>query len=261
MTTTTKTHRFGSILMGLAFLLCLVGCNQTTQTTSGQDYLSRYPASPTGATDANLDAEVREIAAVEPLLRFPARIGLAKVANGKISNLTEAEFAAWEDAKAALGTEFGEFIPVSPLVAEMVYRPSGGSDVAAEIVRKIRLGAARQHLDAVLIYEVFSRSDQVTLPTAVANWTIIGAYIVPSEQTETVGHANALLVDVRNGYPYGTASASAERKDLSTLVGNYDRKRKSERRAQDAATFNLIPEVVGMMETLRRELPRTAQAR
>ncbi|MGB0743511.1 MAG: hypothetical protein ACPGSB_03195 [Opitutales bacterium] len=234
----------------------LIGCENNTQTTSGKDYISKYePATPTGS-GSTIDEEVREIASVEPILRFPARIGLAKIYNGQIANLSELEAKAWNEATEKLGSSFGEFLPVSPLIAEMVYKPNANNTKlnATEVVRKIRLGAARQHLDAVLIYEVFSQTDDKTLPTAVAVWTIIGAYIVPSEESTSVGYANALLVDVRNGYPYGTASASATETDLSTMVNSYGNKRRQGDKAQVAAALNLVPEVVTMFENLQREL-------
>jgi hypothetical protein len=77
-------------------------------------------------------------------------------------------------------------------------------DRPSDIFRKVRLGAARQHLDYVLIYEVFSETKTTKLASSVANWTIIGGYFVPSREIETSGFANALLLDVRNGYPYGS---------------------------------------------------------
>lgn len=77
-----------ALLLGLAF--AFVGCNSTTQTTSGRDYISKYEAAPTGGGQS-IDAEIREIASVEPILRFPAKIGLAKIHNGQIANLSEAE--------------------------------------------------------------------------------------------------------------------------------------------------------------------------
>jgi hypothetical protein len=241
----------------LSTALLFAGCD-TTQTTSGKDYISKYEPASAFASNSRIDHEVREIASVEPILRFPARIGLAKIHNGQISNLSEAEAEAWTEATSELGSAFGEFIPVSPLIAEMVYTKSSNvkGQNAAEVVRKIRLGSARQHLDAVLIYEVFSKTDQKTLPTAVANWTIIGAYIVPSKESKTVGYANALLVDVRNGYPYGTADARATEIDLSTMVNQYSNKRRQGNEAQVAAALNLVPEVVTMFEKLQKELPK-----
>ena len=123
-----------------------------------------------------------------------------------------------------------------------------------ELVRKIRLGAARQHIDVVLLYELFSETDSETLATAVANWTILGMYIMPSEKTATVGHANALLLDVRNGYPYGTVSATAEDSDIFAAVGAWKRTRNLERRNRLATARKLIPEVEKMMRTLKDEL-------
>ncbi|MEM1224013.1 MAG: hypothetical protein AAGH40_14790 [Verrucomicrobiota bacterium] len=251
--------KYNTYLLTVACLLgCLIltGCNQTTQTTSGTDYISKYPNNPTART-SSIDEEVKEIASVEPILQFPARIGVAKIFQGELVNLHEEEALAWQEARSELGSDFGEFIPVSPLIAEMVYTaPSQqGKPDAKEVVRKIRLAAARQHLDAVLIYEVFSKSSEQTLSTSIAYWTIIGAYVVPSEQVETVGYANALLLDVRNGYPYGTATATASMKDVNTLIGHYDQKRRQEMTTQIAASLNLVPETVEMFRTLKGKLP------
>ncbi|MGJ8641078.1 MAG: hypothetical protein ACSHYA_16935 [Opitutaceae bacterium] len=249
------------ITTSIVAALCLfsAGCGNETQTTSGKDYLSKFPANPTGAAttvEQTINAEVAEVASVEPLLSFPARIGLAKIYNGAISNLSEAEAIEWENAKAHLGSDFGEFVPVSPLIAEMVYTPrtKTNANQAAEVVRKIRLGAARQHLDAVLIYEVFSKTSKKTLASSVAAWTIIGAYIVPSHENTTVAHANALLIDVRNGYPYGTASADAKEVDLSLMINQYNNRVDQQNKAQVAAALKLIPEVTQMFETLKSEL-------
>jgi len=60
----------------LAASLTLAGCETTTQYTSGADYLSRYQNSPM-TQNASTDLAVKDIAAVEPDLQFPARIGLS----------------------------------------------------------------------------------------------------------------------------------------------------------------------------------------
>ena len=193
------------LILPLAITLFVsTGCNSyTTQTTSGREYLSKYP-NPIGVEASGINEEIEEIADIEPQLNFPARIGLAKLYNGRISNLASEESEAWTKARDELGPGFGEFVPVSGLIAESVYtqpksrRSATGTQA---ILRKLRMGAARQHLDAVLVYEVFSRTKTTSLATAVSNWTLVGAYFIPSKEIETVGHANALLLDVRNGYP------------------------------------------------------------
>ena len=247
-----------TILLAAITSLILSGCNSTTQTTSGTDYLSKYPDSHANNQlgSGQVNREVMEVASVEPLLQFPARIGLARIVNGDLSNLPREEGRAWQEAANRIGKDFGEFVPISPLIAEMVYgeRAPNTPRNTREIIRKIRLGAARQHLDAVLIYEVYSQTRRETLSTAVANWTIIGAYVVPSEKTETVGFSNALLVDVRNGYPYGTATASATKKNVFSAAVAGDKKRGMEERNRIASSLKLIPEVEDMMKRLKREL-------
>ena len=138
-----KAHTKTLALISIATAILLGGCQSTTQTSSGTDYLNKYPTATMGSSDPShgqtLSEEIAEIANVEPILRFPARIGLAKVYNGQITNLTETEAAAWMDARSELGNDFGEFIPVSSLIAEMVYTPGGHSqkNQASEIVRKV----------------------------------------------------------------------------------------------------------------------------
>ncbi len=69
----------------LAAASLLAGCDASTQTTSGRDLTSSppIPSAPSAGSNAgNIDARVRAVAAVEPLQRFPARIGIARV--GKV---------------------------------------------------------------------------------------------------------------------------------------------------------------------------------
>ena len=73
----------------------------------------------------------------------------------------------------------------------------------------IRLAGARQHLDAVLIYEVDATADSKNNPLSLADWTIIGAFVLPSQDVKAQGVAQAILLDVRNGYHYGSVQAVA----------------------------------------------------
>ena len=114
-------------------------------------------------------------------------------------------------------------------------------------------GAARQHLDHVLIYEVFSETKTTKLAYSVANWTIIGGYFVPSREIETTGFANALLLDVRNGYPYGSASASLNAKEFSASQTYRDKSRNLADKNQISTVIKLIPEVQQMMKKLIKE--------
>ncbi|MEZ5671634.1 MAG: hypothetical protein R3E08_04310 [Thiotrichaceae bacterium] len=45
---------------------------------------------------------------------------------------------AWLEAAQRLGTSFGEFVPISPLIAEMVTEKTSGTPLQ-NIIRKVRL--------------------------------------------------------------------------------------------------------------------------
>ena len=251
--------------IGLLLVLSLasIGCqSHSVQMTSGKKYLSNYTnydATETNASDLN--EEVKAIASIEPSIQFPSRIGLVKLFNGRITNLSVEEIEAWEELRRTMGATFGDFIPVSPMIAEMVYTPretnSKSKGNPSDIFRKVRLGAARQHLDHVLIYEVFSETKTTKLASSVANWTIIGGYFVPSREIETAGFANALLLDVRNGYPYGTASATLNATEFSASQNYRDNSRNLSDKNQVSTVIKLIPEVQQMMEKLMEESKQT----
>lgn len=256
----------------LVFLSCfaLIACEHATQTTSGREYLSsveqykRNTAQNAMAADSDMSDLLKQVASVEPTLRFPARIGLARVDKGQLTNIPAAEIEAWMTSKENLGKEFGEFIPVSPLIAQMVTqsvnfyggeKPYGNRDVISEI----RLAAARQHLHAVLIYEVYSKSEESKNVLAVADWTIIGGYILPSRMEKADGYAKAMLIDVIQGYPYGTAEhIVTNKKSMSSSWGWGSEHRYDGSKLGDAvktqAAVELTTEVEAMFKELKEKL-------
>jgi hypothetical protein len=204
----------------------LAGCS-AKQTTSGREYLAQYSKVPmmSGPTVVSedgkttrhyksIDERVREVAAVEPILKFPARIGIARITDGALTVMPAEEAQSWDELCKKLGPRFGECVPVSPMVARMVSRDSSdyydGSITGT--MDTIRLGAARQHLDAVLVYEVLSRETSHKNILAVANLSVIGGYVLPANRHDAVGLGNALLIDVIQAYPYATFSTTVDKK-------------------------------------------------
>jgi rhombotail lipoprotein len=244
----------------LSLLCCyLTACNYNVQTTSGEEYLSKYPT-PNDYNQnkpyQNIDAEVRQVAAIEPQLQFPARIGIAKIINGKLASMSHEEANLWFKAREQLGGQFGEFVPVSPLIAEMVtgQNPSSSQSSLYDVIRKIRLGAARQHLDVVLLYEVYGKFQHSSNLLSLMDLTIVGAYISPGQSLQADGYAKALLLDVRNGYPYGTAEGVATKEGLSTRVGRSARERALYENTVLMATEKLVESVQKMFFELKQKL-------
>ncbi len=258
----------------LGMVLLLVGCETYTQTTSGSEYLSRYAAQAQAAGAGAMDAEISEAADVEPILTFPARVGIARIVRGRLSAMPRAEAEAWSAMARDLGPGWGEFLPVSPLIAALARQPLTKAEregygcgaygpCIEQTVRDIRLAAARQHVDVVLIYETLSRSERTTNPLAITWLTLIGFYIAPSESIEADGIAQAVLLDVRNGYTYGYASTTVEdaAATLSTMIDASNAAEKVDDKAKLAAALALTEEVGEMAQRLRMELAEKRAAR
>lgn len=239
----------------LLALLLLSGCANDVQTTSGAAYLAARPEFD-ARTGTEMDRAVAAAANVEPLLRFPARIGLARIRNGDISTIPPREADAWIAFGRANG-QYGTFVPISPLVAELTAGPAydaSGARAARSVIDRVRLGAARQQVDAVLVYTAASQTQDNSSPLSLLDLTIIGAYLVPSRSVGGEATASALLLDVRNGYPYGTATATSRETGFVPSVGSGRRSSDLASDAEVAAVGKLTTEVDAMMRRLQTEL-------
>jgi hypothetical protein len=245
------------------FVLCLglVACDSHIQTTSGADYLDKYKKVPAGAIatgkNSSLEDQIRKVAAVEPTLKFPARIGLARIDNGRLSTMPGEEVTAWDKVKVNLGKGFGELVPLNPMIADMVSQSvEASSDIKSlSVMDKIRLGAARQHLDAVLIYEVYSKSGSESNILSIANLTIIGGFILPSRALNAEGFANAMLIDVVQGYPYGTVDVIVDKEEVyASSWGSRNKETDLANSVKTKAAIKLSDEAEKMFQKLRLEL-------
>lgn len=237
-----------SVLVLLATMM--LGCaDHSVQTTSGKDYLAKYKS--TGKTEVaanprptksspvarvTFDQALHHVANIEPTLSFPARIGVAKIGcwmgydqpsdqgltlepcKGS-QHLHPDEVTAWSEMASNLGTSFGTIIPISALAINDALQEAGRIGLepgSLNQVERVKLAAARQHLDAVIIYETEQRSTKDTNALAIGDLTLIGAFVLPSKRVEGQAYAAAIMVDPRSGYPYGQIEASAESGDRYT---------------------------------------------
>jgi hypothetical protein len=242
----------------VALLTLLGGCATTTQVSSGGDYLAARPEY-SAANGTELDKQVERAANVEPLLRFPAKLGLARISGGRFVPVPPREADAWI-AFAQTHGQFGEFVPVSPLVGQMAAEAAGYPTPAnpfgnvPSALREIRLGAARQHVDAVLVYTVAGSSTDQLSPLSVLDLTLIGAYLVPSRMIAGSAVASRLLFDVRNGYAYGTLSATSKQDGFVPTAGSGAQSQVLQVDAQVDAVGKLSGEADKMLTQLRADL-------
>lgn len=243
-----------NLVLVAALIAGLGACETHLQTSSGADYLARYDATHESANSVatDIDEDVRRIAAIEPTLAFPARIGLARIEHGALTTLPEDEARIWQGVLEELGSDYGEFVPVSPLIASMVSdAPMRRSNNTAAIIGHIRRGAARQHLDYVLTYEVGSSRDEKANALALADLTVIGMFVLPSRTIEVEASASGLMLDVRTGYPYATLTTHAEKSGVSRVVSDGSTARTYADKAETRAVAKLAQEFGDSMAELQ----------
>ena len=228
--------------------LLLASC-ATTQMTSGAVYNTRGVTA-NYVSASTIDAEIAQIAAVEPNLAFPARIGIAFVRNGQLQSLPSDHMASWSPLVDKLQPNYGTIVPISPLITQMV-SSSTAQNSRVDAINNIRRGAARQHVDYVLIYEV-AQTDQDKRSNALSltDLSVIGLFIMPSRELEVEATASAIFLDVRNGYPYGTATGLATKDGLTTATGSGSKRRRLQDRAEIAAVEALTDDVETMFDGL-----------
>lgn len=198
-------------------LVFTAACTQTVQTTSGLAYLAdRGPVS---------DSAIAQAAAGEPTLSFPAKIGIARVIGHYITAPTQAELALLTQIRPT-PDPLGEFIPVSPLLAQTLTFEHGETTI-----RKVQLTAARQHLDYVLIY-VLSRE---------------------GNGFNATGRAGILMMDVRSGYVYATASTAANVAGLGSIRRGW-----GDRILSDAAAAKLVQTALPDIDAIFQNLSARA---
>ncbi|NNE56971.1 MAG: hypothetical protein HKN36_02585 [Hellea sp.] len=235
------------IMIGAATLLA--GCSTHVQTTSGADFLDRYQQSPAYSSLSTVDADIMNIAAIEPDIRFPARIGLARIENGQLATIPGDEASYWSDMAEREGHRYGDFVPVSPTVAAMVARRDG--DRVFNVVDDIRRGAARQHLDYVLLYEVTNKDQRLSNGLGFTDATILGLFLIPSRKVEVDTVASAILLDVRNGYPYATTTTFADNRSTTTKSGARSKRTKLEDKGRLQSVEKLVDEIEVALQDLK----------
>ena len=111
-----------------------------------------------------------------------------------------------------------------------------------------------QPLDAVLIYEVNQWGRKRSNFLSVANLTILGGFILPTTTASENVTANAILIDVQQGYPYGHAEVSHEDESLTTSWGSESTRDGLREPTRTTAVKRLSEDVQEMLSKLRLQL-------
>lgn len=112
-------------------------------------------------------------------------------------------------------------------------------------VKAVRRAAARQLLELVLIIDVTTKSSPAL---ANANVTRMDGAFHPSRKIAATSIGRAVLVDVRNGYVYGTAEANEDVTGLGSSFWSDRREVALREEAIKATSKPLFPEILTMLQ-------------
>lgn len=89
------------------------------------------------------------------------------------------------------------------------YLVINNSTVQDRTVQAVRVAAARHRADAVLMIDTHRDTNRHLNPLSVTYLTLIGGYIVPGTEVESLGIISGTLWDTRNQYLYATSYSDA----------------------------------------------------
>jgi hypothetical protein len=226
-----------------ATALAIVGalCAAVSQGCSAK-YVT--PGGPANLADINR-ADIRELAERRPAAKFPARIALVRVqaagyksqtadgvGRGAFTVITVQELFGDKELRAV--SSWREVAGVAPLNSLLLPATLGSLD-------DLRVSAAKVQADVLLVYTIdtlFRVQGRVHAPLA-----ILSLGILPDRDAKVTSTASALFIDVRTGFVYGLADATASASQLTNAwdsIEAVDRKRlEAERQAVDKLVTNL----------------------
>jgi hypothetical protein len=201
---------------GLAVVGIIGGCTSSglsPREVRGQDYAtyvySMYDPLATGTTPA---------AAHQPVAT-PAKVAVAQLG----------EVAPPSLMMDALRKEHAAFASVQPIpgVIDVGYVPGqrgtpteySARQVAAEQGQRMRRYASDVGADYLFLFGGTVDEATTNTPLTLANATIIGAFIVPSEKLQAQVRASGSLIDVKSGQVVLAVSADANKSRVSPTVG------------------------------------------
>ncbi len=189
-----------------------------------------------------LDQRAAAAANARPSVAFPARIGIARLESGRVTAMPPEEWEAWRRLGQQTGPDVAVFSPVSALVAQSL-TPTPLSRTPHDAISHLRLAAAREQLDLVLLYDVTIDHTLDRTEATLLDATIVGAWLFPTHRSHATAHASGTLIDVRSGLGYGSALGQARDVCSATLLGSQDKLHEQRIRVARKAVAELAPEM------------------
>lgn len=189
-----------------------VSCSKGFNRTGLKDQLSSSPytfevakvgAASDGKTGGEITAEdIAKARAKKPQLKFP--FSLAVYADGfSLAKMDKDLLSEWQTKLQNRGVVTNIF-PLSKIGMRST------SQYSSPALTELRLAAAEQGADALLVVRAAYDTDSYVNPFSLFYLTLIGYFIVPGSNLDILAMLDSAVIDVGNGYVYATAQAEGQ---------------------------------------------------
>lgn len=242
----TEAKLVGRLLSAMFLIAVLAGCSTSHGFDRGQLSQRLGENEPKQITDQ----DIRSAMARKPQLRFPFKLAVELGSNEcyLCKNITWRE----EDKQQILA--WGEHLKQVGVISEIAIVPH---IFEMKDLKAIRLAAAQQGADAVLIIRSAAEVDRYMNFSSILYVTVVGLWIVPGSDADALVLMRGAMYDVANAYLYATVEAEGQSHTYgpSMLLEDKD----AIAVAQRTALGNFGPELVKHLEALKPPAQAAAQ--
>ncbi len=227
------------MVLGILVTACLVlvqGCASYTTPAAGVNVSSLT------------DDDIAELMKVEPASGFPAHIAIARIqASGYVSKTNTSygsgRYSVVTTRDIEDESDF-ERLAKLPMVGGLA--PLGRLLLPENLnsIKDLRVAAARLKADLILIYSVDTAFH--VEGTSLGPLSVISLGVLPNKRAFVSSTTSGVLIDVRTGFIYGVAEATAKEEERTTVWGTEDAIDAARVKAEKASFKNFT----GEFETL-----------
>lgn len=163
--------------------------------------------------------EIEEVLQREPTVQFPARIATVRVqASGYVSGATSCHgrgaFCVVTARDLEEDRDYARLAQL-PGIADIgrVTRLLVPASVSS--IEDLRLAAAGLKTDILLLYSIDTRF--IVQGTSLGPLSVVSLGLIPNKRAHVTSTASAALIDVRSGFIYGVAEATASDDQIATV--------------------------------------------
>jgi hypothetical protein len=210
---------------------------------------------------ASADTDIAELLKVEPAAVFPARIAVARVQASGYSSSSNTCYGSGRycvvttrDVEPEASYERLSRLPQVTAVALMNRMLLSGKLTSA---KDLRQAAASLKTDVLVVYSLDTGFNIEN--TDVGPLALVSLGFLPTKNAKVTSTASAALFDVRTGFVYGVAEASATETQRGTFWSSSDAVDSARKKAEADAFQKLIGEIEKVWaDILRTHVPARA---